>query len=114
MAARRTQAERSRATRAALLASARALFTDRGYTGTSRDDIATGAGVTRGALYHHFDGKEGLFQAVVEESMKELKARLVAAAAGARGPVEALEAGVRAYLAACAEPGQLKVMLDVT
>ena len=67
MTARRTQAERREATRAALLEAARPLFAERGYEAVSSEEIVAAAGVTRGALYHHFDGKRGLFAAVFEE-----------------------------------------------
>ena len=63
----RTQAERSATTRRALLDAARALFSERGYAGTAREDIVERAGVTRGALYHHFANKQAVFQAVFEE-----------------------------------------------
>jgi AcrR family transcriptional regulator len=72
MTERRTQAERRAATRAALLAAGRSLFAERGYENVSSEEIVAAAGVTRGALYHHFDGKRGLFAAVFEEVEAEL------------------------------------------
>ena len=57
---RRTQAERTATTRGALLRAARELFAERGFAATGRDDIAERAGVTRGALYHHFESKEAI------------------------------------------------------
>ncbi|HZN15778.1 MAG TPA: helix-turn-helix domain-containing protein, partial [Acidimicrobiales bacterium] len=69
---RRTQAERSATTKAALLAAARELFAENGFAATGRDDIAERAGVTRGALYHHYDSKEALLRAVVLEMEREL------------------------------------------
>src|SRR5688500_3458893 len=64
---RRTQAERREATRAALIAAGRKLFAERGYERVGTEEIVAAAGVTRGALYHHFDGKRGLFAAVFED-----------------------------------------------
>lgn len=66
MPERRTQAERSAATRAALIGAARRLFAERGYEAVSTKEILERAGVSRGALYHHFEGKVGLFRAVFE------------------------------------------------
>jgi len=61
----RTQSRRelySEATRAALLDEATRLFATRGYAGTSLEDVAVASQVTRGAVYHHFDGKQALFR----------------------------------------------------
>lgn len=72
MAPRRTNEERSRVTQNKLLSAARRLFNEHGYAGTAIDDIAEAAGVTRGAVYHHFGGKHELFRAVIEEIQDEL------------------------------------------
>jgi AcrR family transcriptional regulator len=72
---RRTQAERRATTRAALIAAGRSLFAERGYEDVSSEEIVVAAGVTRGALYHHFDGKRELFAAVFEEVEAELVTR---------------------------------------
>jgi AcrR family transcriptional regulator len=69
---RRTQAERREATRTALLDAGRRLFSARGYEAVGTEEIVGEAGVTRGALYHHFDGKRGLFKAVFERVEQEL------------------------------------------
>ena len=68
----RTQAERSETTITELLGAAEQLFTDRGYASTSIEDIVRAAGVTRGALYHHFSSKAALFRAVFERQQREL------------------------------------------
>jgi AcrR family transcriptional regulator len=66
------------ATRDALLGAARTLFGSRGYPGTSIDEIVAQAGVTKGAMYHHFQGKEDLFAAVYEQIQHEVSDRVVA------------------------------------
>jgi AcrR family transcriptional regulator len=113
MPARRTQAERSRTTRAALLAAARELFTEHGFAGTGRDQIAERAGVTRGALYHHFASKELLFRSVVEELEREILQEVLDAAMKTDDPMEQLRLGCLAFLDACLEPAvQRIVMVD--
>src|SRR5690349_1247318 len=69
---RRTQAERTAATRAVLIDAGRKLFADKGFNDVSTQAIVTAAGVTRGALYHQFDDKVGLFAAVYEQVEKQL------------------------------------------
>src|ERR1700722_19341538 len=66
------------ATRAALIGAARQLFGEQGYVDTSTDEIVARAGVTKGALYHHFSGKEGLFRAVFEQVQHEVSDQAVA------------------------------------
>lgn len=64
---RRSQEDRSRATRAALEQAGRRLFAERGFAATSAEELVTEAGVTRGALHHHYGDKRGLFLAVLEK-----------------------------------------------
>jgi len=71
---RRTQAERREATRTALIDAGRRLFAERGFDAVSAEEVVAAAGVTRGALYHHFDGKRGLFAAIFERIEDELVA----------------------------------------
>src|SRR5262245_33478008 len=111
MAQRRTQAERSQATRAALLAAARELFTEYGFAGTGREQIAELAGVTRGALYHHFAGKEQLFVAVVEELEAEVMQHVIDAAMKANSPADELRLGAMAFLDACLDPSVRRILL---
>lgn len=108
---RRTQQERRATTRAALLAAARELFTERGFAGTGREDIAERAGVTRGALYHHFDSKAAAFVAVVDQVEAELVGRVVAAARRGSTPFEQLQQASRAYMDACAERDVARILL---
>jgi AcrR family transcriptional regulator len=109
---RRRQADRSARTRAALVGAARELFAEKGFAATSRDEIAARAGVTRGALYHHFDSKAAVAAAVVAELEDELVARVVAAASEAEGVREQLHQGCRAYMDACADPTVARVLAD--
>jgi AcrR family transcriptional regulator len=100
--ARRTQGERRAATRGALVAAARALFADRGFSSVSREEIVERAGVTRGAMYHYFDSKEDLFCAVYEEVERDLCEAIAAAAAASEDPVEELRLGSAAFLRSAA------------
>jgi AcrR family transcriptional regulator len=111
--ARRTQAERTEATRAALIAAARPLFAKRGYAGVGTEEIARAAGVTRGALYHHFDGKRELFEAVYERIEVELAERIAAGAleANASSPLAAMKAGAEMFLLASTEPETQQIVL---
>ena len=104
--ARRTQADRSAATRDALVAAARRLFAAQGFAEVPTDTIVAAAGVTRGALYHQFADKTALFDAVLEAVEADIARRLAAAAAdaGISDPVEALRHAVRTWLDICVEP----------
>jgi AcrR family transcriptional regulator len=66
------------ATRGALIAAGRELFGERGYADTATDEVVARAGVTKGALYHHFTGKEDLFRAVLEQVQREVSDKAVA------------------------------------
>jgi AcrR family transcriptional regulator len=112
-APRTKHAERSEATRAALVAAARPLFAERGFAGVGTEEIVRAAGVTRGALYHQFRDKEDLFAAVFELLESELAQR-TAAAAGASGttdPLTELRVGAEAWLDACTEPEIQRIVL---
>ena len=108
---RRTQADRSHATRAALLASGRALFAERGFAGTAREQIVERAGVTRGALHHHFGTKQDLFAAVFEELEAELAARIAAAAMAGDDPRQQLRRGCHEFLDAALDPAVQRIVL---
>ena len=95
---RLTQAQRRDATRAELLAAGRRLFATRGYDAVSAEQVVAEAGVTRGALYHHFDGKAGLFEAVFIEIEGELIAQFPLEELVGDDPFEALRAGVGRFL----------------
>ncbi len=108
---RRTQTERTEATRAALLAAARRLFAEQGYAGVAMEEVVREAGVTRGALYHHFGGKRDLFEAVYEEVEQQLTEDIARAALTGPDPLEALRAGARAFLDRCLDPEMQRIAL---
>ncbi|MGH8984335.1 MAG: TetR/AcrR family transcriptional regulator [Acidimicrobiia bacterium] len=108
---RRSQAERSATTQAALLVSARELFAERGFAGAGREEIVRRAGVTRGALYHHFAGKEDLFRAVFEEVEREVTERVAKAAVSTSDPLAALRRGCQEFLDAALDPAVQRIVL---
>ena len=97
------RAQHVEATRRAVLAAARSAFGRKGYAQASVDEIAAAAGVTKGAVYHHFSGKEALFRAVHAEVEAEALARAVGAADPKAPPIEQLVAEMNAYLDAALE-----------
>ena len=103
--------EQGEVTRAALVAVARELFAERGFAGTATEEIVQRASVTRGALYHHFDGKDALFRAVFESIEEEIAAAVVQAAASVTDPVAQLTAGLDAFLDLCLEPAVQRIVL---
>ena len=109
------KAERSEATRAELVAAARRLFAERGYAGVGTEEIVRAAGVTRGALYHHFESKRELLAAVYEQVERELTERIATEAFAGRqapsDPVEALRRGAELFLDACLEPDVQRIVL---
>src|SRR5215510_7037270 len=90
---------------------ARKLFAARGFDNVSAEEIVAAADVTRGALYHHYDGKEGLFEAVVDTLMQEVHAKLEKSAAKASDPLQAVERGISAFLKVCTEPATQRILL---
>jgi AcrR family transcriptional regulator len=93
----------SEARRAALLDEATALFAERGYAGTSLEDIASASQVTRGAVYHHFASKQALFEAVLNSQESRAITRITAAGT-AGDPWEAATRALDAYLDQCCDP----------
>ena len=110
---RRTQAQRSEETRDALIGAARKLFTERGYEAVGTEEIVQAAGVTRGALYHHFGDKASLLQAVYERIEAESTERVARIVLGSElhSPLEAMKAGVEAFLDECAKPELRQIAL---
>jgi len=113
MLIRKSQADRRADTQLALVTAARGLFAQKGYAGTSTPEIATLAGVTRGALYHHFADKLALFEAVATQEQMLVTMAVNAATAGddEPGPVKALVAGGDAFLDAMQDPGRRQILL---
>jgi AcrR family transcriptional regulator len=104
------KAAQSLATKRKLLLVARKLFAAPGFSSVSAEDIVAAAGVTRGALYHQYDGKTGLFEAVVEAVMREVHAKIVKETANIADPLRALEIGVGVFLKASADPGVQQIL----
>jgi AcrR family transcriptional regulator len=112
MNVKRTQVERSEATRAALITAARELFGERGYGDVGTEEIVARAGVTRGALYHQFDDKRDLFRAVVVSLEEQVIARVaLAATTGAATAGDVLRKVVGAWLDVCEDPVVNRVLL---
>lgn len=109
--ARRSQAERTEATTAALVDAARDLFGRDGYDATSLDAVAARAGMTKGAVYHHFDGKRRLFEAVFTGEIERLTAPLATAYARKKDPWAAFKAASGAFLDECLDPGLQRIVL---
>jgi AcrR family transcriptional regulator len=106
MAVKSRRTEHIQDTRAALLRAARELFAEKGYAGTGTEEIVARARVTRGALYHHFRDKPGLFRAVMQAVAGDLAQQLVAqqltrATADPAGAWDQLREGFQAFLDAC-------------
>lgn len=108
---RRSNRERSGTTQAALVAAARRLFLEKPYAEVSTPEVAAAAGMTRGALYHHFPDKEALFRAVVEAESAAVAAEIERTAPLSRSPVAALVRGGEEFLAAMREPGRVRLLL---
>jgi AcrR family transcriptional regulator len=111
--ARRSQAARSATTREALIRAARPLFAEHGFAGVATETIVAAAGVTRGAMYHHFADKTELFAAVFEAVEIDVTERLATDffASGETDPVAIMRLGAQAWLDICAEPDVQRIVL---
>lgn len=111
---RRSQATRSAATRDALVAAARPLFTEHGFAGVGTETIVRAAGVTRGALYHQFTDKTELFAAVFEAVERDLTARLdeAVSTSGTSDMLEMMLIGTNAWLDASTDPEVQRIVLQ--
>lgn len=108
---RRSNRDRTEATRALLIEAARRLFAEKSYAETSTPEIVAAAGVTRGALYHHFADKQELFRAVAEQEAASVAAEIEDAAPQSMGAREALLTGSTAYIEAMRSPGRTRLLL---
>lgn len=108
---RRTNQQRTRQTRGALIAAARALFLEKGFAETSTPDIVEAAGVTRGALYHHFDDKTALFRSVIETEAEAVAREIDVSTSTDMAPLDAMTEGAEAYFKAMSVPGRAKLLL---
>lgn len=107
---RRARQDMIAETRGKLIAAARQAFGTVGYAQASMDDFTSAAGLTRGALYHHFGDKKGLLQAVVDEMDAEMSARLKAIAARAPNRWQAVVDEWIAYIELALEPDIQRIM----
>ena len=105
------RARQAEATRNLLVEVATTNFTEHGYAATSIDDIIREAGVARGALYHHFSGKDALFRAAYEAVEGEVVARVMQAAAAETSPWDSIRAGLSTFLDACLEPAFRRIVV---
>ncbi|MDD7965057.1 TetR/AcrR family transcriptional regulator [Actinomycetospora lemnae] len=104
--------EQKARTRRTLVGAARTLFATRGYGDVGLAEIVAAAGVTKGALYHQFDGKTALFRAVLGEVLDEVADAVVTAArAAGDDPWAQLRAGCRAFLVASTDPARVRIAL---
>jgi AcrR family transcriptional regulator len=99
------------ATRGQLIEVATRLFADRGYEGTSIEAVLAAAGVSRGALYHHFAGKEALFTAVLEAVNERVAAQVSEIVSGCTDPIEALRTGAMGWIGLAGDPVIQQIML---
>ena len=107
---RRSRAE-SEATAAAILAAARGLYAERGYAAVAVEEVAAACGVTRGAVYHHYGSRAGLFAAVHAAVTADVGEQIERATDGLADPWQSLEAGCRAFLAAVVADDARQVVL---
>ncbi|TYR30619.1 TetR/AcrR family transcriptional regulator [Mesorhizobium microcysteis] len=108
---RRSNRERTEATRGALISAARELFVEKSYAETGTPEIVTAAGVTRGALYHHFADKQALLRAVVEAESQAVAEEIERDAPETMTPRDALLKGGEAFLHAMSVPGRTRLLL---
>jgi AcrR family transcriptional regulator len=103
--------EQGQATRRLLLSVAGELFVERGYEETSIELVLDSAKISRGALYHHFEGKRDLYEAVLENVEARLATACLRAARASTDPLDALKAGCRAFLTLARDPQIKRIVL---
>ena len=105
-----SQAERSASTVSAILDAARKLFATKGFDKTSIDDIGAQAGAAKGAVYHHFDSKEEIFERVFDRALADVATAVAKSATGA-DPLEGMVNGTRVYLEQVTAPSVRRILL---
>jgi AcrR family transcriptional regulator len=105
------RAAQGRATRGQLIEVATRLFAEHGYEGTSVEAVLSAAAVSRGALYHHFAGKEALFEAVVSAVSDQVTVELTEAVRGCADPLDAMRTAAIAWIGLAADPVIQRVVL---
>jgi AcrR family transcriptional regulator len=106
------RAQYSATTRRALVDVAEQLFTEHGYAATSLDAIVAGADVTKGALYHHYSGKQALFEAVFEKVESAGAQQIQTALTGHEDPWDKAIAGLRAFLDVVRQPSYSRIVVQ--
>ena len=106
------RAQYSASTKRALVDVAQELFTEHGYANTSLDAIVAGARVTKGALYHHFAGKQALFEAAFERVEREASIAIHEQIKGERDPWEKARTGLRAFLEVVRDPTYRRIVIQ--
>ena len=105
------RAAQGRATRGQLIEIATGLFAEHGYDGTSIEAVLTAAGVSRGALYHHFAGKEALFTAVLEALSERITVQLTEIISASADPADAVRTAALAWIDLAGDPVIQRIML---
>ncbi|SMD02093.1 TetR/AcrR family transcriptional regulator [Lentzea albidocapillata] len=111
MTVKRLRERQAEATRELLVTIARELFVEQGFAATAIDEIVQRAGLAKGALYHHFGGKDALFKAVFEVVLDETAEAVLSAAAAEDDPWDAVRAGLSAFLDACLQPAFRRIVI---
>ncbi len=111
MSVKRHRERQAEATRDLLIGIARERFVEQGYAATAIDDIVQRAGLAKGALYHHFSGKDALFKAVYDVVLAETAEAVLSAALAENDPWAAVRAGLSAFLDACLQPAFRRVVI---
>ena len=111
-AERRSRAAMTHDTTEALLAAAHQSFASAGFTSTSLETLSAGAGVTRGALHHHFTNKSGLFEAVLRQIVAEVAAEVTASWYISPDPWTNFQQGFHSYLDAILRPDRRRILFQ--
>jgi AcrR family transcriptional regulator len=90
---------------------ARALFAKRGYAGVTLEEIIRAAGVTRGALYHHFEDKQDLFRAIIQEIEQEIDERMLSTGGSDLSGLDRFRVAIRVFLESCTQPDVARILL---